>query len=87
MGAGTETMGRADEGDALINRGPRMVNVNEYKLGEPSKKYKLEIPTDSYPNEVLQIMLDERMFTVTVPEGAIGGEKVVVIAPAPSNVA
>ena len=71
------------EGEALIRRPPRSLQCNEYDEGAPSKRYRLELPSDAHAGEVLQIELDGRMFTVTVPESFIPGEGVVVIAPAP----
>ena len=78
-----QVMGQEGEGDALIRRGPRTLNCNEYEEGTPSKRYRLEIPHDAYAGEVLQVELDQRPFSVTVPESFVPGEGVVVVAPAP----
>ena len=78
-----QVMGEDGEGDALLRRGPRSLNCNEYEEGTPSKRYRLEIPSDAYAGEILQIELDQRPFSVTVPESFTPGEGVVVIAPVP----
>lgn len=64
---------------------PRELTVLEFIEGDTPLKYMVVLPKDAVPGSIVRVKLGGKEFSILLPDYLDRGEKIVVIAPAPSS--
>jgi len=68
----------------VMSGSTRELKTVEFQVGDIPEKFAVTIPLDAVPGTLLRVLLGGREFSVMLPDYIHPGEKIIVIAPAPT---